>query len=135
MNILVDTNVILDTLAIREPYNEHSDMIFDLIANEKIIGYMTTSSITDVYYVLRKTLNDADSRNKIEALLNLFQIIEVTKTDCLTALKSPIRDYEDALIFVCADREELDCIITRDDNFLNYQKAIAPKTFLEKGML
>ena len=129
MKVLVDTNVILDTLAIREPYSKQSDIIFDLIAKEDITGYMITSSVTDVYYVLRKTLSDAESRSKIEGLLDLIQIIEVTKADCLTALKSSMQDYEDALIFVCANREELDFIITRDNNFLNYQKAISPIKF------
>ena len=132
MKILVDTNVIIDTLAIREPFNKQSDIIFDLIVDEHIEGYMITSSVTDVYYLLRRTsLSDTDCRSKIDGLLNIMQIIEVTKADCLNALKSPIKDYEDALIFICADRENLDFIVTRDDKFLNYKKTISPSKFLE----
>jgi predicted nucleic acid-binding protein len=129
---LIDTNVVLDTLANREPYSKQSDVIFDLIAKENITGYIITSSVTDVYYLLRKTLSDTDSRIKIEDLLNLLEVIEVKKADCYTALRSSIKDYEDALIFVCADREELDFIVTRDEKFLNYQKVISPSKFLER---
>jgi len=133
MKILVDTNVILDTLAAREPYNKQSDVIFELIVKEHIEGYMLTSSVTDVYYLLSKMYNDTNARNKIGGLLEIVQVIEVTKADCLTALKSPIPDYEDALIFVCADRAGLDYIVTRDKEFLNYPKAISPGSFLERA--
>jgi len=40
MKILVDTNVILDSLATREPYNKSADDIFDLIAKNNVRGYL-----------------------------------------------------------------------------------------------
>ena len=48
MKVLLDTNVILDTFLVREPYDKHSDVIFDLIGGDKITGYINTSSITDI---------------------------------------------------------------------------------------
>jgi len=132
MKILIDTNVILDTFLKREPHNKYSDAIFDLISDNVIISYINTSSVTDIYYVLRKKFSDIESREKIRTLLNLFQAIEVTKSDCLVALNLLISDFEDAIVVVCADRENLDFIITRDVEFLEHQKAISPKDFLEK---
>jgi len=49
---LLDTNVILDTFVTREPHNKYSDMIFDLIGDNVIAGYVNTSSVTDIYYIL-----------------------------------------------------------------------------------
>jgi predicted nucleic acid-binding protein len=132
MKILLDTNVMLDTFLIREPYNKHSDAIFDLISDNNIIGYINTSSITDIYYVLRKKFNDTESREKIRTLLNLLRAIDVTRADCFSALDSPISDFEDALVAVCAAKEGLDFIVTRDDEFLKIPKAISPSGFLEK---
>ena len=132
MKILLDTNVIIDTLSIRKPFNGHSDKIFELIAKDIIEGYMITSSVTDVYYLLRKSFSDAECRNKIQTLLNLLKIIEVTRSDCLVAIKSSMQDFEDALIFVCVDREGMDFIVTRDVEFLRIPKAISPSKFLEK---
>ena len=132
MKILIDTNVIIDTLSIRDPYNEYSDKIFELTAKEIIEGYMLTSSVTDVYFLLRKQFSDTECRTKIETLISLLQIIEVTKVDCFNAIKSPVRDFEDALISVCADRENLDFIITRDVEFLKLQKSVSPSEFLVK---
>ena len=130
MKILLDTNVILDSLASREPYNKHADDIFDMIAKNRIEGYINTSSVTDIYYILRKTLNDTDSRNEIRKTLYVLQAIEVTKSDCQTALDSPIADFEDALVVVCADKVNLNYIVTRDAELLKLPNAISPTEFL-----
>jgi len=97
MKILVDTNVIVDNLASREPHDKYSNAIFDLIARNRITGCLNTSSVTDIYFILRKTFSDAESREKVRTLLNLFRAIEVAKADCFTAIDSPISDFEDAL--------------------------------------
>ena len=128
---MLDTNVIIDSLSARTPHNADSDVIFDLIADKVIAGYTTTSSLTDIYYILRRGFGDTDSRNKIKMLLSIVRIIEVTKSDCLTALESPMPDFEDALVVVCADRVNLDFIITRDVEFLKVPKTISPSKFLE----
>jgi len=135
MKILVDTNVILDSLAAREPYNKSADVIFDLIAKNHVEGYLNTSSLTDIYYILRKVLGDAASRNEIRKILYVLQVIEVTKSDCQTALNSPISDFEDALIIVCADKVNLDYVVTRDDQLLKLPNVISPNEFLSKIMM
>ena len=132
MKILLDTNVILDSLASREPYNKNADDIFDLIAKNRVKGYLNTSSVTDIYYILRKTLGDTASRNEIRKILYILQAIEVAKADCHMALDSPIADFEDALVVVCADRMELDYIVTRDDALLKLPQAVLPNEFLDK---
>ena len=130
MKILLDTNVILDSLASRKPYDKQADDIFDLIAKNRVEGYLNTSSVTDIYYILRKTLGDAVSKNEIRKILCILQAIEVTKFDCQIALDSSVTDFEDALIVVCADRMNLDYIITRDEELLKLSNAILPTEFL-----
>ncbi len=46
MKILVDTNVIIDALAAREPFREDAEAILLLAAEEQITGFVTGSSIT-----------------------------------------------------------------------------------------
>ena len=132
MNILLDTNIILDTFLGREPHNDHSDVIFELIADNKVVGYINTSSVTDIYYVLRKKFSDMDSREKIRTLLSLIYTIDVTKADLLAALDSLIKDFEDALVSTCVIKAGLDFIVTRDTEFLKNEKTIAPNEFLER---
>jgi len=132
MKILVDTNVILDSLATRKPYNKSADDIFDLIAKNNVKGYLNTSSVTDIYYILRKMLGDTASRNEIRKILYVLQAIEITKSDCQITLDSAISDFEDALIVVCADKVNLDYIVTRDEELLKLPNAISPIEFLSK---
>ena len=132
MKLLIDTNVILDTFLEREPHRKYADVIFDLIGDNKIVGYINTSSVTDIYYVLRKKLSDAESREKIRTLLTLFQTVDVTKTNCFAALDSPISDFEDALVAVCAQGAGVHFVVTRDDEFLKHHRTISPSDFLEK---
>ena len=53
--------------------------------------------------------------------------------DCFATIDSPLPDFEDALVVVCADKENLDFIITRDIEFLKFTQAVSPKDFLENN--
>ena len=39
MKILLDTNVVLDKLAAREPFKDNADRIFNLIGRNELTGY------------------------------------------------------------------------------------------------
>jgi len=134
MKILLDTNVILDSLASREPYNSQADDIIELVAKKRIEGYLNISSVTDIYYILRKVLGSVASKNEIRNILRVLQVIEITKSDCLIALDSSITDFEDALIVVSADKVGMDYIVTRDEELLRHPNAISPAEFLGKLM-
>ena len=130
MKVLIDTNVIIDNLASRVPFDSDAKVIFNHIATNRIIGYVNISSITDIYYILRKTFNNIDSKEKIKTLMSLFEAIVVTKEDCFDALDSLVSDFEDALVVICSEKEDLDLIITRDLELLKIPKAISPSDFL-----
>jgi predicted nucleic acid-binding protein len=132
INALIDTNIILDSLAARKPFSDEANAIFDLIKNDEVTGFISASSVTDIYYLLRKAIGYESSILLLENLLNAFEIISVTKADCLNALKSTIKDYEDALVAECANKANIDFIVTRDNKFLNYPKAITPSAFLNQ---
>ena len=48
MRILADTNVIIDALTSREPWNKSAEEIFLMAANHTIEMYITASSATDI---------------------------------------------------------------------------------------
>ena len=129
---LIDTNVVLDCLARRQPFVHDADGIFDLIEKGSVLGFVTASSVTDIHYLLGKAIGINLSLRAMEYLFEAFEVLSVTKADCVNALRSTIKDYEDALIAECANNAELDFIVTRDMEFLNYPKAISPTDFLKK---
>ena len=134
MKILVDTNVIIDALIAREPWNESAEKIFLLGANHIVDLYITASSATDIYYLIRKHLHNVQIAKQVMGkLYSLINILEVTGTDCIEALASQIKDYEDAVVERVASRKEMDYIVTR--NIKDYQdgsvKVILPDDFIE----
>lgn len=133
MKILVDTNVIIDALASREPWNKSAENIFLLGANNIVDLYITASSATDIYYLLRKYLHNTEvAKQVMKKLYFLVGILEVSGADCLQALDAPISDYEDAVVEQVAFRNHMEYIVTR--NIKDYQngrvKAILPDDFI-----
>lgn len=133
---LIDTNVILDALASREPFNADAEKLFMLAAEEKFQGFITANSVTDIYYIVRKNLSDAMAREAIRNLLQLFSIVGISGAECETALDSAITDYEDALLAECAAKAGVNYIVTRNADFLKAQSEVAlitPAAFITKG--
>jgi predicted nucleic acid-binding protein len=136
MNVMIDTNIILDDLLNRGSQHENACQIMELITGKKLFGYITTSSLTDVYYAVGKNMNEKIAREAVKKIIGVFQVISVDVSDCSQALDSKMGDFEDALIVICAEKAGLDCIITNDKTFLNEQDSrvppISPVDFLLK---
>ena len=115
MKALIDTNIIIDALTGREPFRETAEQIFILAANQIEDLYITASSATDIYYLTKKHLHDSEqAKNIMSKLYELFYILDVTSEDCQQALLMDIKDYEDAVVSYCADRNQMDYIVTRN---------------------
>lgn len=133
MKALIDTNVIVDALTSREPWKESAEEIFLMAANQVMDAYITASSATDIYYLLRKYLHSTQQAKQVMGkLYSLMGILAVTGDECLDALASAVSDYEDAVVERTAVKAEMDYIVTR--NVKDYQdgavKAILPDDFI-----
>lgn len=133
MKILVDTNVIIDALTSREPWNESAEKIFLMSANHIMDMYITASAATDIYYLVRKYLHNTEQSKQIMGrLYSLANILDVTEKDCVDALASHMSDYEDAVVERVAERACMDYIVTR--NIKDYEhanvKIILPDNFI-----
>ena len=133
MKVLIDTNVIIDALTSREPWNESAEKIFIMAANHMMDMYITASLATDIYYLVRKYLHSADQAKQImEKLYSLVGILTVSGAECIDALASSISDYEDAVVERVSVKADMDYMIT--GNVKDYQqgmiKAISPDDFI-----
>jgi len=52
MNVLLDTNVILDVFLERHPFYKDSFVIFQLVDQNRITGHLSATSMTDIFYLL-----------------------------------------------------------------------------------
>jgi predicted nucleic acid-binding protein len=133
MRVAFDTNVLLDAIAVRENYEAAQELIA-AVSREEIQGIITANSITDIYYIARKRVRDEVVREIISNLLTVFDIAPVDGEDCASALILPMDDFEDAVLAVCAAREEADYIVTRDARFLSSAGCPVP-TISPAGLL
>lgn len=123
MKVLIDTNVIVDALTSREPWKESAEKIFLMAANRIMDVYITASSATDIYYLVRKCLHSAEQAKQVMGkLFSLMGILAVAEDECVDALASAVSDYEDAVIERTAVKAGMDYIITR--NVKDYQGAM-----------
>ena len=54
MKIMCDTNIIIDVLLERKAFIEDSYRVLSLCEEHKIHGFVSASSVTDIYYLVRK---------------------------------------------------------------------------------
>lgn len=133
MKALIDTNVVVDALTSRKPWNESAEKIFLMAANHIMDMYITASSATDIYYLVRKYLHSTEQAKQVMGkLYSLMGILAVTGDECVNALASAVSDYEDAIVERTAEKADMDYIIT--GNVKDYQqgrvKAILPDDFI-----
>ena len=134
MNVLIDTNVVLDAILSREPHAAAAQKIFLLAAENKIHAGITANTVTDIHYLALKYLRDSKKVKEVLAkLFALFQVVDVTAYDCKKALDLPMDYYEDALLSICAKKVKCDFIVTRNINdFANsIVKPVLPNDFLK----
>ena len=135
MKVLIDTNVIIDILEHREPFFQDSYRIIQLGLQGKLDTFMSAGAVTDVYYVVNRSIhNPIMAREKMNALINLIRICDTTAKDITTGLSLGITDFEDAVITAIAKRERADYIVTRNETDFSGASvpAISPINFLRK---
>lgn len=133
MKLLIDTNIILDFLQKREPYYEDASAIFQLSVDNEVIECVTASSITDIYYLVNKEFKDAKkTKERIQYLLELITILDVTNKDIQDAIRSEWKDFEDSLQYIVALHNSVDAIITRNTKDFSESSIpiYSPKEFL-----
>ena len=122
MKIAFDTNVLLDAIVERGNYQDAQALVM-AVANEKVDGLISANSITDIYYILRKRIGDEKSREAILNLMSVFEIANVDAEICATALGTPMKDFEDAVLAVSAKDNGAEIVVTGDRDFLEDKNA------------
>ena len=133
MTVLIDTNIILDVLLNREQFLEKSSSVILLSEKGIINGYITASSITDIFYITNTTYKDKEkTMNLVKELLKTINIAAVSGDEIYRAIDLKWNDFEDAVQYAAGEHIQADYIITRDTNGYvgNTIPAILPAEFL-----
>lgn len=133
LKVFIDTNVLLDLLLCREPFDKDAQTIFWLAEEKKIELQVSAISIINAAYVAHR--NKYDDRDIRAALIDLLDFVTIPDTDkqvVQNALQSDFSDFEDATQMFCAKQGEAELIITR--NVKDFEKSeirvMTPSDFL-----
>jgi len=134
MKVLIDTNIILDVVLKRSPFDEDSYKVLKYAEEGFIEGYIASFVVTDLYYFIEKDLGHDKAAKAIKSLLNIVKLVGITRKDIERAMENlTINDLEDALQIQCAKKIKADFVITRDNKLKKLMiKAISPSEFVER---
>lgn len=134
MKVLIDTNIILDVLCKRPAFYEDSAKIFKLCEVKKISGVISSLSIPNIMYILRKELDADKTREILDSLMLIFSVADLKADDLKKAADMRFKDYEDAIQSACATRIKANYIVTRNIKDFSESKvtAIKPAELLDR---
>lgn len=115
MNLFLDTNILIDLVANREPYSKWAFEIFKDQKNGKWKLITSSSSILTTFYIIEKEVGSRKAKQAIKVLLSRIEIHPIRKENLLTGLTTKFRDYEDAVQHECAmSFKKINFFVTRN---------------------
>lgn len=114
MDLMLDTNILLDHIASREPFCHAARTVCLLGVVGEANLYISTNVLADAHYFLRKSHGSIDAQKLIEDTLSFLQPVALAPEDVSAALFEKWTDFEDCLVAQCAQKIRADYIITRN---------------------
>lgn len=133
MKVLIDTNVLIDFMAKRQPYYHEAEKILLMCSEGELDGFVAAHSITNAFYILWK-YSPTEIRQILTEMCNILTVVGIDKERLIKSLSNlKFDDIEDCLQSVCANECNADYIITRNINDFefSYIKPITPTEFLQ----
>jgi len=114
-HVFLDTNIIIDVLANREPFSISASKLLDYGDKGKINIYVSALSYSNINYILRKQSSHKEMISLLKDLKTILITIDVTGKIIEEALQSPLRDFEDAIqLNTALSNKKIQAIVTRD---------------------
>ncbi len=115
--VVLDTNIVLDYLNIREPYYEKTRLLMIGGRVGEFALWISSSQITDLIYILsnggrKKEMPDA--LKMLRGLRTFVNVFAISEREIDIMLSSEWKDAEDYLVYEIALALQADMIITRD---------------------
>lgn len=132
--MFLDTNVILDLLLDREPFNEVIAEIFEIAGERSIQPYVSSLTIANVNYIIGRIEGVRKAKNKTKKLLQLVEVENVGKNAVMNSANSTFKDFEDGIQHFCAVESNHKIIVTRNtkDFKASELSILNPREYLAK---
>jgi len=114
MIVLIDTNILLDVLQLRQPHYDRSSRIWNLAEQKLLDGCVSAISFNNVFYVLRKQIGSADALEAVKLIRAVFRFVPLDESVIDRAIATTTADLEDAIQAAAAGRVGADYIVSRN---------------------
>ena len=112
--VFVDTNIVIDLLAKREPYYKEAQDLFTLSDKKEIELQISSLTFANAYYSIVKHYKAVDAKKYLLKFKVLVTILPLEDKAIELALASDFADFEDGLQYFIAMDNESDTLITRN---------------------
>lgn len=122
--VFIDTDVILDLLAKRDPFYIHAARLFTEADKNQLTVCVSSLCFGNLNYILSKQKSAGEARKILARLKVLVEVLPVDDKVIELALQSEFRDFEDAIQYYCAIENGIEVLITR--NLKDFRSATIP---------
>lgn len=112
--LLLDTNVILDVVLARDPWDHDAAELLDAIARGGILGLVAGHTVTTVHYIVERARDRRTATTAVNDLLQLVKVVPLASEDFHRALSMGLRDFEDAVQAAACLRAGAHFLVTRN---------------------
>jgi predicted nucleic acid-binding protein len=113
--VFLDSDVMLDYIANRQPFFDIAKRLFKLFFNLNIELVTSSIAIANAHYILSKQDGRIISKRKIDILLNYITVIPSEHSSVKTSFSNNFKDEEDAIqYFTALEYGGVKCICTRN---------------------
>jgi len=119
--VFVDTDIIYDMLATREPHYQAAAKLFTFSDEGKIQIFISALSVANIHYLISKNLSSNEAKQILRKFRLLVHIVPLNEKIIDLSLNSDFGDFEDAIQYYCAIENDIEILLTR--NLKDYKKA------------
>ena len=132
MDVFIDTNVLIDVLAQREPFYADSARIWTLAEQGRIRSFISVISFNNIYCIVRRLRTRRAADRMMVLLRDTFTAISLDKQILNQAIDAGFKDFEDAIQYFSAVHVGVACIVSRDAEAFPRSDVpvLTPKEFL-----
>jgi predicted nucleic acid-binding protein len=139
LKIILDTQVIIDTLIRADEFPDSSKLIQSSIHASEVSLWISATSIVNIESVLSKFVNKTKVQNSLDWLSREFSLVPFRKSTFKKAMAFKTKDnsdsdFETAILAASAEEMGMDFIVSRNRSRFRESKvpAVTPSEFLIK---
>lgn len=112
--LLLDTNVVLDVVLARTPWDADAALLLDAVAQGRATGVVAGHAITTIQYIVQRAKGRATAITAVSDLLRLLNVVALDRADFQRAIALGLADYEDAVQVAACLQIGAELLVTRN---------------------